>query len=244
MSESPPPTVSWRLIGLVALAGCNADIDEPWQLAHDRIIAVRANPPRIMPGETAKLELLLGFAEMPTAVRGPDFATVVSPPSLAGTVAPGPDGWVVTAPSEDALAAARAELKLDPGAPVPLQIGVGVTWPYEVMSVDGRTFGATKTVWLGDRAENPELVGVTIDGREPEDEVVVPTEQKVPLHVEADDKVAIVNWLTSCGEMHDYDLHEAYLKVLPDQPQEGELALVLRDGRGGVAWRVWPIRAQ
>jgi hypothetical protein len=229
---------------LAVLVGCNADIDEPWQLAHDRIIAVRANPPRIMPGETAKLELLLGFAEMPTTVRGPDFATVVSPQTLASAVAPGPDGWAVTAPSEDALAAARAALKLDPGAPVPLQIGVGVMWPYDVMSVDGRTFGATKTVWLGDRADNPELVGVTIDGREPEDELVVPKEQKVPLYIEADDTVDIVNWLTSCGEMHDFDLHQAYLKVLPDQPQEGELAVVLRDARGGVSWRVWPIRAE
>ena len=30
----------------------------------------------------------------------------------------------------------------------------------------------------------------------------------------------------------------------PDDPQDGELAVVLRDGRGGVTWRVWPIRAE
>jgi hypothetical protein len=56
--------------------------------------------------------------------------------------------------------------------------------------------------------------------------------------------VQIVNWLTSCGEMHDFDLHSAYLTVGPDDPQEGELAVILRDERGGVAWRVWPIRSE
>jgi hypothetical protein len=83
-----------------------------------------------------------------------------------------------------------------------------------------------------------------INNGEPGAELVVPKEDKVPLFVEADDTRDIVNWLTSCGEMHDFDLHEAYLKVLPDQPQEGQLAVVKRDDKGGVAWKVWPIRAE
>ena len=44
--------------------------------------------------------------------------------------------------------------------------------------------------------------------------------------------------------MHDYDLHSAYLMVPPDSAQEGELVVVLRDDRGGVTWRVLPIRAE
>ena len=57
--------------------------------------------------------------------------------------------------------------------------------------------------------------------------------------VETDD----VNWLTSCGNMHDFDLPQAHLRVEPEDPQTGELAVVLRDDRGGVTWRVWPIEA-
>jgi hypothetical protein len=83
-----------------------------------------------------------------------------------------------------------------------------------------------------------------IAGTSPGDELVVPMQHEVPLFIEADDTVDIVNWLTSCGEMHDFDLHSAYLTVLPDQPHEGELAVVKRDQRGGVSWRVWPIRAE
>jgi hypothetical protein len=232
------------IAAVVALVGCNSDIDEPWQLEHDRIIAVRATPPSIAAGETAKLDLLLGFSEMPVAERGPDFATVVSPESLKSAVSVGPDGWVVTAPSEDQLAAARGELKLEAGAPVPLTVGIGVMWPYEVASVDGKTFGAAKTVWLGEHRDNPELTGMLINGTEPDAELVVPKEDKVPLFVDADDTKDIVTWLTSCGEMHDFDLHKAYLKVLPDQPQDGQLAVVKRDDRGGVAWRVWTITAE
>lgn len=238
--------MKWALVIAIVLAGCNSELDEPWELAHDRIIAVRANPPRILPGEQATLELLLGFEDQPVAQRAPDFAAVVSPQSLANLVKPDAGQWVVTAPSEDQLAAARAELELEPGEPVPLQVGVGVMWPYPVTSVDGMTFGATKTVWLGETAANPALAGMLINNADaPEGaEIVVPKDEKVPLFVEADDTIHIVNWLTSCGEMHDFDLHSAYLVVTPDSEQAGELAVVYRDDKGGVTWRVWQIRAE
>jgi hypothetical protein len=235
--------VKWLALA-VLVAGCTADLDEPWQLEHDRIIAVRANPPGILPGETSTIELLLGFSEMPVIERGPDFAMVVAPMSLADTLKPDNGGWVVTAPSEERLAAVRTELGLEADAPVPLQVGVAVMWPYEVAAVDGRTFAATKTVWLGQSTANPVLTGMLINNTEPGDALVVPKEDKVPLFVEADDTVDIVNWLTSCGEMHDFDLHSAYLKVLPEQPQEGQLAVVKRDDSGGVSWRIWPIVAE
>ena len=226
------------------VVACNSDIDEPWQLAHDRIIAVRATPPRILPGEQAKLDVLLGYDAMPVEERSPDLAAVISPESMTDAMAIDAGDWVVTAPSEERLAAAREELKLPAGSPVPLQVGVAVTWPYPVMSPDGRTFGAAKTVWLGESGTNPELVGLTINGVPPGDELVVPKDTEVRLYVEADDTMDIVNWLTSCGVMHDFDLHSAYLTVAPEDPQEGELVLVLRDPRGGVTWRIWPIRAE
>jgi hypothetical protein len=235
--------VKWFVV-VALLVGCNADLDEPWQLEHDRIIAVRATPPRILPGEQATLHVLLGYENMPAVERGPDLATVVSPMSLADTLEPDSAGWVVTAPSAERIAAARTELGLMPDAPVPLIVGVGVVWPYEVASVDGRTFAATKTIWLGESAANPEMTGMLVNGNEPGHELIVPKEENVPLFIDADDTVDIVNWLTSCGEMHDFDLHSAYLKVLPDQPQEGQLAVIKRDARGGVSWRVWPIRAE
>lgn len=235
-----------RALLLLALVACNADVDEPWQLSHDRIIAVRAEPPRIAAGEQSTIDLFVGYDGQPSAERAPDFANVISPMSLADLMAPAGGEWVVTAPSEERLAAVRTELGLMPDAPVPLQVGVAAAWPNPVMSPNEAGFGALKTVWLGETVANPTLEGLTINGLEiPAGEaIVVAKDTKIPLYVEADDEVQIVNWLTSCGEMHDYDLHNAYLTVGPEDPQEGELAVVVRDPSGGVAWRVWPIRSE
>ena len=111
------------------------------------------------------------------------------------------------------------------------------------LSVTANGFVATTTVWLGEGAENPPLAGMEIDGAAPGDDLVLPAETDIPLAVTADDSVNNVTWLTSCGTMHDFDLSRAYLHIEADDAQQGELAVVLRDSRGGVSWRVWPVRA-
>ena len=223
-------TVPLYVVVVIGLASaCSSNVDEPWDLDHDRIIAVRSAPPRIPAGQTAQLDVLVGHKGGPVSVQDPDRAAVVSPRSLASAVA----GSVVTAPDERALAMARAELALPDGAPVPLVVSISIAG-----------FAATKTVWLGESGDNPTLVDLRIAGGLPGTSIVVPLDEDVPLSVSADDVVDTVNWLTSCGTMHDFDLSSAYLRVEPDDPQQGELAVVLRDSRGGVAWNVWPIRAQ
>lgn len=216
---------------LLFVAACASDVDPPWQLDHDRIIAVRATPPHIPAGATSTIDVFVGHKGAATSVQAPDVTTVVSPMSLADTLS----GTTVTAPSEDRLAAARTELGLMPGAPVPLQLGVGVA---------AGKLAATKTVWLGDSADNPTLDGVTVGDVTPGASIVVPKLTDVHLFVNGDDSVDTINWLTSCGSMHDFDLHKAYLRVEKDDPTSGELAVVFRDGQGGVVWQVWPISAQ
>ena len=213
---------------LLFVAACTGDVDPPWQLDHDRIIAVRATPPHIPAGATSTIDLFVGHKGAPTSMQAPDAVTVVSPMSLADTLS----GTTVTAPSEDRLAAARTELGLMPGAPVPLQLGVGVA---------AGQLAATKTVWLGDSMDNPTLDGVTVGDVAPGASIVIPELTDVHLFVNADDSVETVNWLTSCGSMHDYDLHKAYMRIEKNDPTTGELAVVLRDGKGGVVWQVWPI---
>jgi hypothetical protein len=235
----------------LALVGCSDDIDEQWVLDHDRIIAVRSTPAGIESGETAVLDMLVGYADRTKLpeVRKPDAAQVVSPESLASAVSFDGTNWIVTAPDEAALDAARAELKLDAGAPVPLSVGVAAGWPTPVMSVEGNGFGALKTVWLGEERENPELMGITIDGVEapPEGTPIVISaakDAKTRLAVDADDGEGIVNWLISCCSMHDFDLNKAYITVDKDDEREGQLALVVHTPDGGVVWRIWPISAE
>jgi hypothetical protein len=225
------------LAGLaLATAACVEDLDPPWQLDHDRIVAVRATPPALEPGGRAELDALISLAGAGTSEWAPELAAVVSPMSLASALAPEGGKWIVTAPDAATLEAARAELRLEAGAPVPLVVGVS----YQGMALFG-----TKTVWLGMAGQNPTLDAMMIDGT-PADartEIAVGSLVDVPLSIAADVEDD-VNWLTSCGTMHDFDLPQAYLRVELEDPTEGELAVVRRTRLGGVAWRVWPIRAQ
>jgi hypothetical protein len=218
---------------LVLLAACGGDIDPQWQLSHNRIIAVRATPPHLAnPGDTSVIDALLGFKGAPPDERSPDAIEVISPVALAGTLANVNGTWTVTAPAD--LTAARAELMLGPTDPVPLELGVGFA--------QGQ-LAAEKEVVLGDAGENPTLDQLTVNGVAPVDPITVAPVTDIPLFVNADDTTENVNWLTSCGTMHDFDLHMAYLRVEAPDPQSGELGVVLRDGKGGVAWQFWRIAA-
>lgn len=222
---------SLLLVGLCFATACANDLDEQWQLDHDRIIAIRATPPHVPSGQMSQLDVLVGHKGAPVSEQKPDSVAVVSPQSLASAAS----GSTITAPSEAQLASVREELALAPGAPVPLVVGISAAG-----------FPATKTVWLGDSGDNPLLADLTVNGSAPPPAtaIVVPPDQDVPLFVNADDAVDAVNWLTSCGTMHDFDLHAAYLHVEPDDPQQGQLGIVLRDANGGVTWQIWPIVAQ
>ena len=223
-----------RFVFLALLAsGCTSDVDEPWFLDHDRIVAVRATPPRIDQG-SAIIDTLVAHKGAPLAELSPQLATVVSPTSLAGALAMDGNGhWVVTMPSEAQLAAARTELGLAADAPVPLLVGVRVD-----------ELNAIKTVVLGQVANNPPLDDVTIAGADPSaNAITVPELTDVQLAVATEDSDD-VNWLTSCGTMHDFDLAKAYLRVEKADPHVGQLAVVVRTMLGGVSWRFWDISAE
>ncbi len=235
-------------IGLAAIAaaatGCMGDIDPPWQLSHDRIVAVRAEPPGITAGQTSRIDALLAHKGQMTSVATPELAAVTSPMSLSDVLTISDGTWTVTAPGEDRLAAARTELMLPAGAPVPLQIGVSYAGPGGAMPGE-QTLVATKTITLGQAAANPTLNGLMINGQPPGDgALTVGKVVNVPLSIDADDVNFDVDWLTSCGTMHDFDLPQAYLRVETADPQMGELGVVLRDLNGGVAWKIWPIQAE
>jgi hypothetical protein len=221
-------------VGLGLLGACAGDIDPPWQLDHDRVIAVRATPPRIVAGGSATLDALIGVKGDKTRVAPPEVAAVVSPQSLADTLVPENGGWVLHAPGEDRLVAARTELKLDAGAPVPVTIGV---------AYNNQTLLATKTIVIGETWDNPSLASVMINDM-PAGSSQITVAPLVRVSVDASDEDFDVAWLTSCGTMHDFDLPKAYLKVEKDDPTTGELAVTLRDAKGGVAWSVWPIQAE
>lgn len=227
----------------VFAVGCTDDLDPPWQLDHDRIVAVRVEPPGITSG-SAVVDGLLSIKGEGTRVAPPEAALVVSPMALAGALVNDAGTWRVVMPSEQEMVAAREELGLPAGSPVAMLVGVG--WL-------GTELKATKTVLLGVDHQNPSVDSARIaEARDAEGQLMLEqtelvidamteTHFRVELAAPEDDDVV---WLTSCGTMHDFDLPESFITIEDEDPTEGELAVVVRDERGGVAWRVWPIRAE
>jgi hypothetical protein len=217
----------------VATAACGGDLDPKWQLDHTRIIAVRATPPSIVAGDTSVIDALLGTKGAKTSEAPPEEATVTSPTSLADALVNDGGTWKVVAPSEDRLAAARSQLGLAADAPVPLQLQLTYT---------DHAFVVFKTVYLGVHADNPVVAPITVNGSDAlaVTDLVVPAATNVPLAIDVPE-IDNVNWLTSCGTMHDFDIARAYLRVEPEDPHSGDFALVVRDTQGGVFWHVWTI---
>ena len=133
------------------------------------------------------------------------------------------------------LAQVRARDGLAPDARVPVPIVMAFTGPGD------EYLYATKTVYLGARGENPTAPAMVIDGQLAPDQITVPMDRDIymTVNVEAGTRV---NWLTSCGSMFQDDVATAFLRV--DDEATGQLAVVIRDARGGVAWRVWPVTAR
>jgi hypothetical protein len=210
----------------------------PWQLDHDRILAVRSEPPHVAADGRAGLDVLVSVeGDGPSVVRPEAVVSADSPPQsdlISISLADGE--WVIDAPDEEALAAARRALSLAADAPVPVRVAVSVT-------VGGQSLGALKTIYLGDVQDNPSLGAVTVDGQPIADGVVVGTREKVTLELdgtspETDD----IDWFTSIGALEDIDDPIATLRT--EEPAEGDIAVVLRNDSGGVAWGFWTLSAR
>lgn len=220
------------LVASVSLVACTDEQAPRWSLDIDRIVAVRATPPHIAAGDIARLTALLANADGTTSEAEPIGASAANAPGgLFVAVHYDLDHWQVEVPDAAMLADARAELGLAGDAPVPLDVTLRFPGPLY----------ATKTVWLGDRADNPTLGTVTIGGVEPGDDITATRGDSLELLIEvaATDRV---RWLTSCGSLDGDTAARATLLV--EDRCSGELAVVVRDDAGGVTWRTFAVHAQ
>jgi len=218
---------------LLLLAACAPKPIEPeaWQLDQDRVVAVRVTPPGIVAGEHALVDGLIAHADGPATIATPSAVTASGSP-LFTAVNFLFDHYEVIGPDDTALADARAELGLAPGAPIPFELAV-IFGP-----LSGDHFDTHKQMWLGEAAANPDLPAITIDGVAPDAAIAIATGRDIDLTAASED----VRWLTSCGTLRESEQPAAILRA--DEPCDGELVVVVRDDRGGTVWQVWPLRSQ
>lgn len=197
---------------------------EPWQLDHDRVIAVRATPPHVAPGEIALFDSLIAHAGGPTTIEPVYNASAATAPGdLYTAVHFYIDHWQIDGPDQARLDVARSELGLAADAPVPIEVTLELPGPLY----------AYKTVWLGDSRDNPAAPALSYG---PD---IVLGEHALAF---APPLGGSVRWLTSCGTLRDDT--ESHATHIVDEPCTGELVVVVRDAFGGVAWQVLPIVAE
>lgn len=220
-----------KALWLVLLAGCIDPLDPQWQLDHDHVVVARATPPRIHAGDPSSLDALVAHAGGPTTVESPLTAS-----ASAGTMRQAGDTWTFVAP--DAATMARLGMPADGPVPVELIMTFAHGTDRALAPIEVK-----KTVWIGEPSPNPDMPPITVAGAAPADELAVPLDQDVYLSTTVPAGWR-VNWLTSVGTLHQDDEPTGYLRVAKKDRQSGELACVIRDDRGGVVWKVWPIHTQ
>jgi len=224
---------------LLVLAGCIDPIDARWQLDHDHVVAARATPPRLREGESTALDALVAHKGRGVSEEAPLTAEIGSS-QFASYLHHENGAWTLTAPDAQMLASARPGLGLPEDAPVPVDLMLTFARSTDRTSPD--PVRVKKTVWLGEPSLNPVVPPITVEGAAAGDEIVVPIGRDIYLSVDAPG--LRVNWLTSVGSLFQDDVATAFVRVLPEDRQSGELVVVVRDAEGGVAWQVWPMRAE
>lgn len=230
-------TLTIRLfVTVIALgaAACDATTG-PSDLDRSRVLAVRLSPPHLAPEEIAPIDVLVGHddgtvdIEMPTSVRVNVAEASAQTDSM---VIRSGDGWAIACPPEQALEELRVQLALAPDDPIAVPLSVDV-------EVDGAALTATKMVFLGSAGDNPALAGIDVDGAEVDEDGVVQLAAGQEVTIGAlgaggEDELSYA-WFTSAGSIDLY-LSEVATFTASDTATTGQLALVVRDPRGGVAW--------
>jgi hypothetical protein len=239
-----------RLMGLlVALTaiGCS-DFRDPGDLRYARTLAVRAEPPSVSPGQRARIDLLVTGNDGVPVVRAPD--SVVPAPAMPGRPAPPPQAsqlitqeggaWYVSAPDPEVLVQLRQlfGLPADSQAPIPFPLSLAVT-------LDGQPRPSEMVVWVGGAALNPTIIAMTVDGQ-PMGESPLPIKAAAPHTLTAmaqGEGTLSYAWYTALGELKKYREVTATLEQAP-AGAAGTVVLVVRNDKGGVAWRFGALRAE
>jgi len=212
-------------VALIALAACG-DLSTPPELTHPQILAVRAESPAIPAGASTALSVV---------VAGPE-----------GIVAPDETIWRVVRADQDTAPVGTIDVAAEPPVYVaPAEVAGLAIATVEVVArmASGEKLVALKAIGVGAPmpTENPTIIELRVDGAAiGEGEVV----RLAPGAIARLDAVVVPEpgedasfaWYATAGTIDLYRRAPTELEAA-DEPREGVLILVYRDGRGGVDLR-------
>ncbi|MBC7973349.1 MAG: hypothetical protein H7138_00065 [Myxococcales bacterium] len=196
---------------MLILAGC-ADVPQPFDLDHPRVMAVRIDPPSIAFGESARVDVLITDPTALPHVADPATVTISAPGGM--TFERDAQGWRV-------IAAAMVDVI------VPIAVTV---------ETSGGVLVAEKSIAIGAPAANPAAPVITLDGEVRE--LTIASGRDALLAVTPSDPLLSYRWFSSVGDLTGYTRAEASLEPL--RGTIGTIVVVVRDQAGGTAWTIAP----
>lgn len=198
---------------LAFCVGC-AEVPQPFELDHARVMAVRVEPPAIAAGEVARVDVLVTDPEAGPRVAAPDDIAIA--PIAGVEIASDGRGWYVVGPPVTASVIAALSLTVQSSeGPLPAQ----------------------KTLAFGKRADNPPVPEITVDGRATDETIAITGVRDRVLSIDATADDLSYRWFSSIGELVGYTRASATLEPTVG---DGYIAIVVRDQAGGTAWTLAP----
>ena len=201
-----------------------SELSTPADLDREQILAVRATPRTLVPGESVVLDALL-------AGPGGRFRSETTW-QLASDV---------TGVEMETLESGELLIRADES----LSTGEGFDIELQVALADGDALRARKHVEVAPTATaNPVIRSVRVDGVAVENDGALTLQGKVvALAVDAEPTTTVA-WYTSLGEIRYYRDANTSLEIAGEESGEGLLAVVVRDREGGVTWHICLIQSQ
>jgi hypothetical protein len=247
----------WLLV-VVASAACD-DFRSPADLKYPQVLAVRLTPPQLLPGQRARVDVLVtDTAGVPSVVRpaSVDFApdpisgkALSLPQEASGFLEHDGDDFFARAPDETTLdqIATATGLAADAALKVPLRVTV---------DIEGEARRADKLVIVLRPASgvaptpNPMIEEIQVDGQPvsadasaPPVDVAVVAEHQLAVRASEGGGALTYAWFTAVGEMKHYRAAASTLTVVPEKAGDGAALVVVRNDRGGVAWQWFALHA-
>jgi hypothetical protein len=212
----------------VATLGACGDFVTPAELTKPTVLAVIADPPLVAPGAASALEVVTAG---PDGLMTPDATSWRLIETFPGVP---PFGAVVPG----AVGSATFEAP-DPVPELPENVPPVSSVELTVEAGDERIVVVKGMLVTDVPAANPEISALAIGGEVVGDTVTVATGEPLYLDVGLDPAAgddATFAWYSTVGAIERYQSNPTEL-IASEEPDQGWLFVVARDGRGGVAWR-------
>ncbi|MCA9679362.1 MAG: hypothetical protein H6709_01300 [Kofleriaceae bacterium] len=208
------------------LATACSDFANPSELTKPTVLAVIADPPLVAPGAATSLSVVMAGPDGPLDPSAVQWQLIETLPGVAPIGTLTADGVTATYQAPEQLP------ELPDGSPPLDSVQATIT-------AGDTSVVVVKGVLIADLpSANPAVTALMVDGDAADDGLTIDAGATYPLELATDPAPgddATFAWYSTVGEIALYQSNPT--ELVAGDAGDGWLFVVMRDGRGGVAWR-------